>query len=395
MSRTHVVIAGAGVAALEGALALRSLAEERVSVELIAPEPEFVYRPLAVAEPFRIGDVRRFPLRTFVDAVGADLREDSIVAVEPGDRRITLASGGGIGYDVLFAALGAVAEDAVVGATTFRGSGDGGELGRIVERAVNGSIRRVVFAVPAAAAWTLPAYELALMTREFLSEHGTAGVEIVLATPEDRPLGLFGPVASEAISELLALREVELLSGVAARAWQDGVLVTSDASIDADAVVALPALVGPRLAGLAHDSRGFVPTDEFGWVLGTSDVYAAGDMTQFPIKQGGLATQQADAAASAIAADAGAQVQPAPFRPILRGLLMTGTVPRYMRNEPGRGTSEIDTEPLWWPPAKIVGRHLAPFLASRFRVPEAVPPAWGALEVEVELDRYGAVQTHV
>ena len=59
--RRHVVVAGAGVAGLETALALQALAPEHVSVELIAPEEEFVYRPLAVAEPFHVGEVRRFP----------------------------------------------------------------------------------------------------------------------------------------------------------------------------------------------------------------------------------------------------------------------------------------------------------------------------------------------
>jgi heterodisulfide reductase subunit A-like polyferredoxin len=38
---TRVLIAGGGVAAIEAALALRSLAEGRVSVELLAPEPLF------------------------------------------------------------------------------------------------------------------------------------------------------------------------------------------------------------------------------------------------------------------------------------------------------------------------------------------------------------------
>ena len=37
-------------------------------------------------------------------------------------------------------------------------------------------------------------------------------------------------------------------------------------------------------------------------------VYAAGDITTFPVKQGGIATQQADAAAEAIAAELGADV---------------------------------------------------------------------------------------
>ena len=78
----RVVIAGGGVAALETALALRDLAEDSVSVELVAPEEEFTYRPLAVAEPFRVGEVRRFPLAKLVAATGAELRRGAVVRVD-------------------------------------------------------------------------------------------------------------------------------------------------------------------------------------------------------------------------------------------------------------------------------------------------------------------------
>jgi sulfide:quinone oxidoreductase len=395
MNRMHVVIAGTGVGGLETALALRFLAEERVTIELIGPDTDLVHRPLAVAEPFRMGEVGRFPLSVFADAISAELRQSSVVAVDPDHKRVSLREGDDIEYDVLVAALGARHEDAIVGALTFGGPGESTAMADLLERAVTGSLERIVFAVPAGTAWPLPVYELALMTREFLSEHGTHGVTVVIVTPEDRPLGLFGPDASDAVAELLAFREIELMPGVAARAWQNGVLATADGAIDADAVVALPALAGPGLPGLPHDSRGFVATDEFGWVLGVTDVYAVGDMTQFPVKQGGIATQQADAAASAIAADAGAPIHPTPFRPVLRGLLMTGMVPRYLRSEPGRGRSEIDTEPLWWPPAKIVGRYLAPFLAAHFGVPDTAPTASGIVEIDVELDRHGRTRTPV
>ena len=54
----RVVIAGGGVAALEATLALRALAEEAVSIEVIAPERDFVYRPLSVAQPFRVAETR-------------------------------------------------------------------------------------------------------------------------------------------------------------------------------------------------------------------------------------------------------------------------------------------------------------------------------------------------
>jgi sulfide:quinone oxidoreductase len=387
MSRMRVVIAGAGVAALEAALALRDLAPDVVSVELVAPEPDFVYRPLAVAEPFRMGEVRRFPLEALVSSAGATLRHGTVVAVDSQRKTVALEDGAERGYDVLLAALGARPQEAVAGALTFAGPESMPEIAALLERLTTGGVRRLAFAVPSAAAWPLPIYELSLLASEFLVEAGTRGVEILLVTPEDRPLALFGPEASDAVAELLALREIEVVTGVVARAWEDGVLRTVDESIEVDAVVALPQLVGPSLSGLPHDARGFVPTDEFGWVLGSTDVYAAGDMTQFAVKQGGLATQQADAAASAIAADAGAVVHPTPFKPVLRGVLLTGFVPRYLRAEPGRGISEIDTQPLWWPPAKIVGRYLAPFLASQLGLSEGLGD--GGLEVEVELDRQG------
>jgi sulfide:quinone oxidoreductase len=135
-----------------------------------------------------------------------------------------------------------------------------------------------------------------------------------------------------------------------------------------------------------HDRNGFVPTDAHGLVRGLDAVYAAGDLTDFPVKQGGIATQQADAAAESIAAAAGIQIDPQPFTPVLRGLLLTGLTPRYLRTEPGSVRSTADTEPLWWPPAKIVGRHLAPFLASQLHLSESPPPADGErIAVDVDL----------
>jgi sulfide:quinone oxidoreductase len=108
-------------------------------------------------------------------------------------------------------------------------------------------------------------------------------------------------------------------------------------------------------------------------------------MTQFPLKQGGIATQQADVAAADIASRLGAEIEVPPFRPVLRGLLLTGMVARYLRAEPKSGGSVADTVPLWWPPAKIAGRYLAPFLAQRLGI-SAEPAPSDAIGVEVELD---------
>lgn len=387
-SRRRVVVAGAGVAGLETALALQALASEHVSVELIAPEDEFVYRPLAVAEPFHVGEVRRFPLAQLVEAAGAELHRGTVVAVDPEEKHATLADGSMVDYDVLVLALGAVPLPAVPGALTFSGRReDGEELARVLERATARDLRQLVFAVPAAATWPLPLYELALLTGEYLSEH-LAHVGLTIVTPEEQPLGLFGTKASEAMALLLQLRGIGLRTGTAPVAFAEGLLgLAGGGTLPADAVVALPKLEGPRLDGIAQDESGFVPTDEFGRVAGLIDVYAAGDLTQSPIKQGGVAAQEADAVAEAVAADAGAPVQPSPFRPVLRGLLFTGFVPRFLRHEEG-GPSLVDTQPLWWPPGKIVGRYLSPFLAEHLGLAtESEPPPGDVLPVEVALDR--------
>lgn len=362
----RVLIAGGGVAALEAALALHDLAPELAEVELVAPEEDFTYRPLAVAEPFLAGEVRRFPLHALAEAAGARLRRARVGAVHPGRRVVETDGGEEIGYDALLLALGARSREAIPGALAFRGPVDREPLTALLAEAVAGEVRSIVFALPAGVTWPLPLYELALLTGTYLTDRGTMGVTLTVVTPEEAPLGIFGAAGSAALRELLEDRGVGLRTHVTPLAFEDGVLrLAPDGRIEADRVIASPRLQGPAVPGVPADWHGFVPTDEHGRVGSEVDIYAAGDLTQFPLKQGGIATQQADAAAEAIAAQLGAAIEPTPFRPVLRGLLLTGMAPRYLRAEAGTARSEVDTEPLWWPPDKIVGHYLAPFLAER------------------------------
>jgi sulfide:quinone oxidoreductase len=251
-------------------------------------------------------------------------------------------------------------------------------------------VQRVVFAMPAAQTPLLPLYELALLTAAHLSDRGKSNVDISVVTPEQEPLSVFGIQASEALRELLGIRGIEVRTGTTPVALKDGVLrVVPDETIQADAVVSLPRMEGVRIEGLEYDAAGFVRTNEFGHVGGLDNVYAAGDIIAFPIKQGGIAAQQADAAADSIAACCGAAILPTPFRPVLRGLLLTGMFPRFLYGEPGKAVSMASTEALWWPPAKIAGRYLGPFLARRFGIDGSPGSlAGGGVFVEQEIDLY-------
>lgn len=389
--RTRVVIVGGGVAALEATLALHELAPELVEVELVAPERNFTYRPLLVAEPFGAGQVRTFPLTRLAGHAGATHTVAVVTGVDSDRHVVRTAAGDELPFDLLLLAPGAVPVAAVTGAICFRGPTEAAALRQVLAHAGAGIIDRITFALPTGASWPLPLYELALLTRSYLVDEGAVNVAVTIVTPEDAPLGLFGPRASDVMRELLETRGIELLTSTTPLAFAEGGLNTAPAGVlPADRVVALPCFEGPRLAGVLHDANGFIPTDNHVQVADEIDVWAAGDATRVPVKQGGIAAQQADTAAEAIASRAGADIEPRPFRPVLRGLLLTGMAPRYLRAEAGT-TSAIDTEPLWWPPAKIVGRYLAPFLAEHLGLSKILPDAAraSALPVEVELTPAG------
>jgi sulfide:quinone oxidoreductase len=380
----RVVIAGGGVAALEALLALRHLAENRVEIELLAAEPQFWYRPLAVVEPFGGGDLHGLDLSTVADELEATLILGTLTSVDVEASVARTATGGELEFDVLLVATGARPFQAVPGALTFRGPADTEAFHAYLAELDSGSIRRLVFAVPGRVAWPLPLYELALQTAAYAAGRGG---EVAIVTPEDEPLGVFGGEVSAKIGALLEARGIEFVAASYPVSFDRGNLIlTPEGTVSADRAVALPRLEGPWIGGLRNDANGFVQTDGWGRVEVGSSVFAAGDATAFPMKQGGLAAQQADAAAEAIAALAGVDIEPQPFRPVLRGLILTGDRPLFARAELARAGDrfEASREALWWPPGKIVGRHLTPFLASRAGTIVA-PPASGAIAVEVEL----------
>jgi sulfide:quinone oxidoreductase len=365
--RSKILIAGAGVAGLEALLALRSLLGGTADIEMLSPELEFSYGPIAVAEPFGLGEVRRLELARIAAEHGAHLRQGALVAVDASEGLVQTDRGESLEYDFLIVATGARQHPALEGAVTFGGRGDREALASVLMSARDGTVRRLLFVAPTAVAWLLPLYELALFTSAWARQRDIRGLELTLVTYESRALEVFGLVASDGVAQLLADSAVTLITGKLADKFDGRRLLLDGArALPADAVVALPGLDGPGLPGLPHDEHGFIPTDPHGAVRGVRRVYAAGDGTAFPIKQGGLAAQQADAVAAAIAAEIGAVEHPEPFRPVLRGVLLTGAEPRYLRaasSDQDEEISEVAFAPLWWPPGKIAGRHLAPYLA--------------------------------
>lgn len=387
-SRHRVLIAGGGVAALEAMLALRELAGELVDVDLVAPEPHFWYRPLAVAEPFGLGKAHHLELSELCEQAGAGFSLDTLVAVDHQDRRVRTHHAE-LAYDSLLVAVGAVPKESIPGAFTFRGPADSGAYAHMLAELEQGAVHQVVFAMPGGHSWPLPLYELALLTAGFVEARQISGVTLCVVTPEETPLALFGPAAGAALVEQLEAHGIALAADTYPGAYVEGKLeLVPSGELAADRVVTLPRLAGPGIEGLPQDAAGFIPTDESGRVQDVADVFAAGDATSFPIKQGGLAAQQALAAAQTIAAEAGAPISPEPFRAVLRGLLLTGGLPKFMRADLadwGSNAFLLDSDPLWWPPAKMACRYLSPFLAQHadYRALSGPPP--NGIQVEIDL----------
>ena len=372
---TRVLVAGAGVAAVESILALRALAGPRAEIELLAPAAELVHRPSSVKTPFGGGPAPRIGLRRMAGDLGVRLHRDALASVDSEEHRAWTRDGNCVPYDILVVATGARSREAVAGAVTFRGAMSAGLVEQALARVVADPSLRLAFVAPPGVRWLLPLYELALLSSATLRDRGVAEPDILVATGEHEPLEVFGPAAGEAVRRELERAGVELRTSAAAiGTFPRAIRLENGGLITADVVVALPELVGPRIAGLPHDETGFIPVDEHGRAIGCADVFAAGDATAFPIKHGGLAAQQADAVAEAIAARMGAIGLPEPFRPVLRGLLLTGERPLYVHVELGPGGRREHRAlpapgtwshgPLWWPPGKVAGRYLTPFLAT-------------------------------
>jgi sulfide:quinone oxidoreductase len=367
----HIVIAGGGVAAVETVAALRALAGNLPRITLVAPEHELAPRAASVAMPFGFGPPSPLPYDAIQRHARFDLHRGQLTSVRPDERVVVLTHGEEIRYDKLVVAVGARPQSAVSGALTFSGPADAPSVARALE-----DTAKLAFVVPSPSSWSLPAYELAILAAIELRNRGVAP-QLTLVTPEPAPLWVFGPEAGVAVSQLLAERGIALRTNAQVRGVGPGRVELMDGTaIEADRAIALPRLVGPATPGLPHEASWFIPVDAHGRVPGPQDVFAAGDATTFPLKQGGLATQQADAVAATIADELGAAVEVAPFRPVLRGLLLTGGAPLYLRSELGPAGEPVASQArrtrkaavsrraLWWPPGKIAGRYLAPLLAT-------------------------------
>jgi sulfide:quinone oxidoreductase len=215
MNGFRVVIAGGGIAAVEGMLRVRRLLGDGVAITVVAPEDELRYRPLAVQEPFG-GSPRRYALHKIATDLGIELVKDALERVDPDGQVVHTASGTSLPYDALLLAYGTRSVPAFEHATTFDDANADDTYRGIVQDLEEGYTKRVALLVPEGPAWSLPIYELALQTADRVYSMGFDDAQVTVVTPEPSPLAVFGDAASEAVAQRLHTAGVRVVTAATA-----------------------------------------------------------------------------------------------------------------------------------------------------------------------------------
>ncbi|HEY7966754.1 MAG TPA: FAD-dependent oxidoreductase [Solirubrobacteraceae bacterium] len=363
----RVVVVGGGVAAVECILALHDLAAERVAITVLAPNDQFVNRPMTVREPFAYSAAERYTLASIVADAGAELVADKLGWVAPDEQLVHTKNGTELPYDALVLAIGANPYPRYKHAVTVDDRRMDEALQGLIRDVDEGYLKRVAFVAPGRMAWPLPLYELALMTagRAYAMNVPFAAT---IVTPEQEPLAAFGGEVSDGVAALLEEKGIRIITSAYAEVPAPGEVVINpgDRLLRAQRVIALPELYGPAVRGLHVGEHGFIPIDRFCRVPHAGPVYAAGDAVDFPIKHGGVGCQQADVVAESIAKLAGSNVEPKPFNPVIQGVLLTDERPRYIAASIAGGQgcrSRFSDSPIDGATTKVAGKYLTPYLA--------------------------------
>lgn len=358
-----ILIAGSGPGALEAALSLGSGEYFECEITLISPQLEFAYRPNLVMQPFGVKPPALYRVADVIGGLPVTQYQGTIERVEAQNKHAYSPEGDVFEFDAMIVATGTSPEaglpDPTVTVTAPRSTE---KLAELIAGIDSSQIDRVIFtAADAGHTWQLPMYEIALMAADRGSRNRNQQPVIMVASPEREPLEVFGPAHSRGVRALADELGVDLLLEDHVTAFDGRSAATLGGErLECDAVVALPKLRGRVPQGLPSNDNGFIPVDRHQRVADVDGLYAIGDVTDFAVKQGGLASAQADAAVRAIAASFGELDDPAPFDPVIEATLMTASHRVELRARIGPdGSESLPAEPTDAPSKKIHSRLLS------------------------------------
>ncbi|MGH2958586.1 MAG: FAD-dependent oxidoreductase, partial [Solirubrobacterales bacterium] len=361
-SRPEILIAGSGPGALEATLGLSASEYLDAKIALISPQLEFQYRPNLVMEPFGVTTTAKYAVAEVIRHPDVTQWSGTLERIDTAASKAYSPEGDEFDFDALIIATGTETHaDLNEPVVTFGKPGSLEKLKEIVAAIDAGSVHSVLFTAPPGPTWQLPLYEFALMCAERAERQSGQQIVISIATPEADPLDVFGAENSATVLRLCADFGVVLHTDTTVEAFDGTTAHLSDGTSQAvDRVFAMPRLTGRAPEGIPTDEDGFIHVDDNQLIAGTTNVYAVGDVTDFRVKQGGLASMQADAAICAIESTLGGREAAEPFVHEIDAILLAADRRVAMRARIGNETSQsIAIEQPTGPVQKIQSRLLS------------------------------------
>ena len=162
------------------------------------------------------------------------------------------------------------AVSAIPGALTFRGAADIEVVQHLLEEVTRGDVHSVAFVIPWGAVWSLPAYELALLTATHLQRQSVKDVELTLVTPEVEPCSC-STVRERGRARAAGGARSEAPSRACAASSQTDSSSSSQRAASPRNAWSRPRLQGARSTGCRR-LHGFIPVDSHCRVHGVADV---------------------------------------------------------------------------------------------------------------------------
>lgn len=388
-AKPNIVVLGGGFAGLETAYALRHALPDRADITLVSNRRSFLFRPHTIYLPFGMDenqllvDIAQPALRKGIRFIEANVRE-----IDPVKRAVDWEGSGAAQtelYDYLVIATGAKARIEEIPGLAEHGHLLGAAadmvrlragLDKLIEQAGRGRDQQIVLALPPDAPYVTPLYEMALMIEHHLREARVRErVSITFATCEMSLIESFGPLLHDLMLERFAERGIACETGVVLEKVEAGAAHFSNrAALPYDLLLASPpAGASVLFPALPAGPGGYLTTKlATRRVDGLDEVFAAGDTSDFPVKQAFLALLQADAIAEGIAADVQGRLPRFVFEPVSKFVLEEFDTGLYaqapftandgLRVEVDSPDYRAGASPLW----RIGKRMLGTALPKRF-----------------------------
>ena len=323
-------------------------------------------------EPFAAGPPHRYPLGRIARDAGADWAQDSLAWVDLDAQVVHTGAGRRVEYDALLIAVGARQVEAYEHVATFRDADADAAYQGIVQDVEEGYSRSLAFIQPVGPVWPLPLYELALMTAERAESMDIRDLELVLVTPEPRPLAIFGAAVSDVVSNRLARAGIRVYCNSLAKVPATGRLLIEPQGVELHParMITMPRVAGPSVRGLPGAGAQGLHSDRQALLGARHGRPRVRRRRRSQLSGQARRSRRADGGrggcSDSRARRARRPRRPA-FNPVIRGKLLTGSDPVYMSAHPVGAESfesEVFDEPPWPSDEKVVAEELGPYLAT-------------------------------